>query len=204
VPLDVRLIYLKKKQSKNTTLFNSRETWFLNKSKTRGILYYLISYKLLKNILSKKIIKTKLGIICVAHSCGIFLNFNELSNSESKHEVNNLIEETIDISRQNYKFVIYDDACHLFEFINNRKLSFYTMNMRFFIDKFHQRNHKREVCKTVFNLNNNKQICHLNSVILEQNFAQIIRYKKSLRKMNKTHFNFLLLCCFDYLNTKRK
>ena len=87
--------------------------------------------------MSKKIIKTKLGIICVAHSCGIFLNFNELANSESKHEVNTLIEETIDISRQNYEFVIYDDACHLFEFINNRKLSFYTTNMRFFIDKFH-------------------------------------------------------------------
>jgi len=40
VPLDVRLKYLKKKQSKNTKLNNSRETWLLNKSKTRGISYY--------------------------------------------------------------------------------------------------------------------------------------------------------------------
>ena len=100
------------------------------------------------------------------------------------------------------KFIIYDDACHLEESVQKYKNYQPLKKMKFYIDKFHLRGHRRKICKTKFNQKLNKEISHLNSEICEQNFSLMFKHKYMLKHMSKFHFNFFLICIYDNLNRK--
>jgi hypothetical protein len=142
----------------------------------------------------------KKGIFTYSHACGIVINVNEMVLSEARFDILDELYRLTLISKK--KFVIYDDACHLDETV--RKYARYRpfRNIKFFIDKFHLRNHKREICKTKFNQKLNENISHLNSEICEQNFSLMFKHKYMLKHMNKYHYNFFLLCVYNSLNEK--
>ena len=121
--------------------------------------------------------------------------------SELKSDVIEMLQSTIEICQKKIDYCIYDDGCHLDEMASNRNIKFkYIEKMNFFIDKFHIYNHVRNKCQTTYNMNNDENICHLNSVICEQNFSLMMKYRHALKHMTMWHFNFYLLCIYDKLN----
>jgi hypothetical protein len=121
--------------------------------------------------------------------------------SEGRSDILNNLINTMKINGKNYKYIIYDDACHINETVMKHKKIYEKLaNIDFYIDKFHLRNHTRNVCKTKFNMKLNNEISHLNSEVCEQNFSLQLKHKYMVKHMTKNHYNFFLLCVYDKLN----
>lgn len=121
-----------------------------------------------------------------------------MANAELRINVLHLLDDTMDTCQKQIDYCIYDDACHLEATFNYKSTKFKIRNnIRFYIDKLHIRNHTRPLCKTWHNMNNDENIKHLNSIICEQNFSLLLKYRFS---MSKNHFNFFLMCIYNSLN----
>lgn len=59
------------------------------------------------------------GIIVGATSCGLILSFDEMIKSESLSLVSNFLFKNMLLSKKSFKYCIYDNACHLSEYIRN-------------------------------------------------------------------------------------
>lgn len=82
----------------------------------------------------------------MSHGCGILLRFNELITSESRASVISLLKEIFLITKNQYKFCLYDDGCHLDESVQAHiKEHFVLKEVVFLIDRFHLKNHSRKV-----------------------------------------------------------
>ena len=91
------------------------------------------------------------------------IHTNEMILSEARFNVLDQLFRLNKISKKSY--IIYDDGCPLDETV--KKYSRYKplRKIKFYIDKFHLRGHKRIKCKTVYNQKLNEKIAHLNSEI---------------------------------------
>ena len=112
-----------------------------NKSKTKGSSHLI---NLNKTFLT---LKTNFkGLLSITHGCGINLRFNEMISAESRASVIRLLKTTIEITQNSYKNCIYDNGCHLDESVKAHIDCHPTLsNMRFYIDRFHLKNHSRKV-----------------------------------------------------------
>ena len=69
-----------------------------------------------------------------------------------------------------------------------------------FLDRLHLRNHKREECQVLYNPNNIENFDNANTMICEQTFSWLSRYKKMFCSLPKTRFHFLLHCLIKKRN----
>ena len=76
--------------------------------------------------------------------------FQKIANTQ-KDIINEIIlskhlVKTIDITKTSYKYCIYDNGCHLDESVKAHIDSHKSLkDMKFYIDRFHLKNHKRKV-----------------------------------------------------------
>ena len=123
--------------------------------------------------------------------------------TELKSEVVGLIEETILVTKKKIEFCIYDNGCKLEHAVTKNNVVFrYTDKIRFYIDKLHISNHI-DKCHEEFNLANDDRIKDLNSVICEQNFSLMRKFKHALKHMGQNNYMFFLLFVYDNLNSKK-
>lgn len=67
-------------------------------------------------------------------------------SSESRKSVIELLKKTIEVTKTSYKYCIYDNGCHLDESVQAHFNTHECLkDMKFYIDRFHQKNHKRQV-----------------------------------------------------------
>jgi hypothetical protein len=147
--------------------------------------------------------KKTCGIFTINSSCGIYLSFVEMMRKEGTKLVLKAIQEYFKLTKNEIAFCIYDNACKLsetFKMHNNIKE---LDSIKFYIDRLHLANHKKESCHTNFNINNCKDLDKINSEVCEQNFFILNHCKHISKQMNNFHYNFFYLCHFDDLNTKK-
>jgi len=129
------------------------------------------------------------------------LNFLELIKSETQGKN---LEHLDQISgNKQIDFCIYDNGCHLDKYYQNNKSKYDNLkdqNIRFFVDRFHQRNHV-ESC-VGHNIDKESKMANLNSQKCEQLFYIINKHKHMVKHMGKYHFRFFFLCIFNSLNKK--
>jgi hypothetical protein len=145
------------------------------------------------------------GILVSFLSCGIIIAFDECLRAEGMRSVTRHLLRALHHGAELPDAMLYDTACalklHWDKWRNTEFLlqSEFTDALPKFlaIDRFHQRNHKREICKTIMNADHPihaNRFAGLNSQIAEQNFKYLSRSKASLRSFNfPTSFVMLLL-----------
>ena len=87
------------------------------------------------------------GLLSLVLPCGVVCHLAPCAGAESATQIYGLLAEVI--SKRQFKFVVYDNACMLHRFVNNvqRRLPCTSGNMlatqvRFVLDRFHKRNHR--------------------------------------------------------------
>lgn len=162
-------------------------------------------------------------MFAVVRPCGIIFSLRELYGTESISQVVCILMALCTVVGRAPKVLGYDDACHLHKFIHlPRRAAKYASNtlwqqlsgIKFFIDRFHMRNHvdkwciknmdpEREDilpdmrCRWVRCLPNVRQMGKVNTEICEQTFSWLQGYKNSTRHMGEARFRwFLLTMCW--------
>ncbi len=121
----------------------TKEVQCFNKSKTKGV-FFKSKFELNRNL--NCFCSCFTGILTLTHGCGINLSFSEMISAESRNSVIDLLKKTIDITKTSYKYCIYDNGCHLDESVKAHIDSHKSLkDMKFYIDRFHLKNHKRKV-----------------------------------------------------------
>jgi hypothetical protein len=123
----------------------------------------------------------------------------EMIQSETKEDVIRLLTHINTYKK--LKNCIYDDGCHLDDYIKSHNFKD-LLNVKIFIDRFHIHNHKRDKCKIDFNLDLFENLSEINSQICEQQFSLISKHKHMVKHMSKNHFIFFFLSIFDTKNQK--
>ena len=145
------------------------------------------------------------GLIVMIYSCGIVLNYDEMIRSESLSSVSNLLIKSNKLSGNDLKFAIYDNGCHLGASVEAKEeQNEYISNIKFVIDRFHQYNHKRPICKSKYSCDLYTELDDINSEICEQKFSHLRRFKTITKHMSRFHFEFFYLCLFSKMNSKSK
>lgn len=109
--------------------------------------------------------RTSQGIIYALSPCGIIVGFDEIFRSEScfialRHLFKIISVINIQYHQDQPRLIIYDNACSLYIYFWNRygktdcnrrilrtSSSKFISECSFFIDRFHQPNHKRPMCQ---------------------------------------------------------
>lgn len=145
------------------------------------------------------------GILVTFLSCGVTIAFDESIRSEGMRTVTRHLLRALHHGAELPDAMLYDTACalkiHWDKWKNTEFLraSRYTDSLPKFIaiDRFHQPNHQREICRTIMNADHpihQNRFTGVNSQIAEQNFKYLSRSKASLRCFNfPTSFVMLLL-----------
>lgn len=144
------------------------------------------------------------GLVVMIYGCGIVLNYDEMIRSESISSVSNILINSNKLIGNNLQFAVYDNGCHLGTSVENLEHDEHISNMKFVIDRFHQYNHKRPICKTKYSCDLYPELDELNSEICEQKFRHLRLFKSITKHMGRFHFEFFYLCLFSYLNENSK
>ena len=104
------------------------------------------------------------------------------------------------------KYLIYDDACHLKPYCDNRiaekrstRISLFART-NFVVDKLHIKGHVGEVCKNTVHPDLFPELEKSNTVVCEQTNFTVGRHKHQLKHMNKERYHFFLYTLFDMFN----
>ncbi len=163
------------------------------------------------------------GIQICATNCGIILAFREMFLSETKHQVAIMY---VDISNHFNgmfpviicyiikfikiiigclpEYIIYDDGCHLKQFvdsrINNTEKTKVFKDKKIVVDKLHIQGHKDHRCLETCHPNLFPDLADVNTVIVEQINFWVGGFKYITKHMNIYRFNFFLFLLFDHYN----
>lgn len=111
--------------------------------------------------------KKTAGVLIIVHSCGSILNFCELIKSESLKMVADLITKTITLTKNEIKFCIYDNGCHLDVYVNNPANTQFEnsilKSITYKVDRFHLNNHVKK-CQISYNCNDVQELDDINSL----------------------------------------
>jgi hypothetical protein len=168
--------------------------------------------------------KISQGIIYTLSPCGIIIGFDEIYRSESCFitlwHLFKLIG-LIDLHHIKYlpNVIIYDNACSLFLYfwnrygndeINRRILktvsSDFVAKCYFFIDRFHQSNHKRDMCWKERNIDfkcNPETAKRINTEAAEQRNSVLKQYQNALSSYSEKRIRVMYLILFHLMNTER-
>ncbi len=107
------------------------------------------------------------------------------------------------------KFIIYDNACHLAEFIKSRSISQYSIRGKileestFVIDRLHIKNHVRDECHKFYNVDLHNELYEINTVVCEELNFWLGSYKYAMKHMNYSSFNFFLYIILEDYNEEK-
>ena len=145
------------------------------------------------------------GILVTFLSCGVTVAFDETLRAEGMRSVTRHLLRALHHGADLPDAMLYDTACALKMHWEKWKNTPYLLDSKFTqslpkflaIDRFHQPNHKRNICKTIMNADHpihQGRFTGINSQIAEQNFKYLSRSKASLRCFNfPTSFGMILL-----------
>ena len=119
---------------------------------------------------------------------------------EGLQKAANLIE--VMNEKNTIKYVCYDNGCHLQQHVNNKLYNYnnQTRNIKYFIDRFHIKNHQKECLE--YSCDKDNVVKLINSSVCEQLFDKIGKFKHITKHMPKNHFNFFYLMLFESRNKK--
>eukprot|EP00732_Lithocolla_globosa_P000469 Lithocolla_globosa_v1_NODE_140_length_5790_cov_49.678989.p3 type:complete len:295 gc:universal NODE_140_length_5790_cov_49.678989:4262-5146(+) len=146
------------------------------------------------------------GVAATVWSCGITFGLCEIFGSESCTQMLLFLMVLFQTIGEVPPFFAYDDGCHLFRFIQNRKhlhdiilqLSKTTM----MIDRMHYPNHTDKWCKENMNPYKLEEIIGYSTEACETVFKWTAGYKFSVRYMNSARFLFFMLRMFHLHNIR--
>ncbi|CAF1348165.1 unnamed protein product [Didymodactylos carnosus] len=161
--------------------------------------------------------KTSSGIIYTYSPCGIVLAFDELFRSEQVFICLWHWFKLLDCVQQFYdgtlisKCFIYDNACSVYlylhknygKLIKKTNASQFVFESELFIDKLHQKNHRRNMCENERNIRKHPKYAHLNTVVCEQTNSVIKQYQNKLSAYCGRRSSIIYLLLFHLLNCKR-
>ena len=160
--------------------------------------------------------KTKTrGIMLATFNCGIITGYRELFGSESISQVVLFYLDLISWSSKLPQFFIYDDACHLKQYINNKtnnntkKFKKFTERTNILcekthvIDKMHILNHKAEWCLKNCNPYLIDDLNEINTVSCEQTNFWAGKFKHCTKHLNYARFSFFLYIIFEEYNNQK-
>ncbi|UJR18690.1 hypothetical protein I4U23_005597 [Adineta vaga] len=109
---------------------------------------FALRCKTLKSLQYKKILHRTSGIIAAVYNCGFICSVSELFGSESIKQVYNFLVYMMKNCEHIPDVLIYDDACHLKRFVQNKNnfseetpANQRISRLEIFCDKLHYRNH---------------------------------------------------------------
>jgi hypothetical protein len=168
--------------------------------------------------------RTSQGIIYTLSPCGIIIGFDEIFRSESCYTALRHLFKIIHlINNQHHqylpKLIIYDNACSLYIYfwnrygksdINRRILqtpsSKFVAQCSFFIDRFHQPNHKRPMCQKERNLDyvyTDEAAKTINTEAAEQRNSVLKQYHNALSSYSSKKARIAYLVLFHLMNCER-
>lgn len=167
--------------------------------------------------------KISQGIIYTLSPCGIVVGFDELYRAESCYMVLWHLFKIIRLveNYQHYlpRIIIYDNACSLFLYFWSRYGEFdvyrrilrtpasnFVSKCLFFIDRFHQPNHKRPMCQKERNINyvlNDDVTRNINTEVAEQRNSVLKQYQNALSSYSSRKARVAYLILFHLMNTER-
>ncbi|CAF3290507.1 unnamed protein product [Rotaria socialis] len=168
--------------------------------------------------------KISQGIIYTISPCGVIIGFDELYRSESCFmTLWHLFKIIRLIDVYNYKYlpsiIIYDNACSLFIYFWNRyknneinrrivktPSSEFVSKCSFFIDRFHQPNHRRPMCQKDRNIDfktNSETTKKINTEAAEQRNSVLKQYQNALSSYSGQKVRVAYLILFHLMNCER-
>ena len=103
-------------------------------------------------------------------------------------------------------YLVYDDACHLKPFAEDRAREAKSERVAIFskinyvVDKLHIKGHKGEICAQTVHPNLFPELDDVNTVVCEQTNFFVGHHKHALKHMNKVRYHFFLFVIFDMYN----
>lgn len=147
------------------------------------------------------------GVCAGVFNCGIVAFIDEIFGSESLSQVVNIMYEYFKnvggtmVCNNN---LAYDDACHLKRYINRRSDNVELeelFNLNMVVDKLHFKNHTDKWCKKNVNPYKNASFDELNTMVCEQAFSWLAKYKHSLSNMSCNRFDLVIYSICHYRNS---
>jgi len=168
--------------------------------------------------------RTSQGIIYTLSPCGIIVGFDEIYRAESCFIALRHLFKIIGIVDNQYhqylpKLIIYDNACSLYIYFRNRygksdrnrriiqtPASEFISECSFFIDRFHQPNHRRPMCQKERNLDYiyaNSAAKNINTEVAEQRNSVLKQYHNALSSYSSRKARVAYLVLFHLMNCER-
>ncbi|CAF3306031.1 unnamed protein product [Rotaria socialis] len=152
------------------------------------------------------------GILAGVTNCKIVITFSEIFRSETLREIISLLCSTIRASNYNFpKCGVYDDGCHLVEFIRNHygqdlkrtSASTSLYETKFSVDRTHFKGHVGRWCRANMNPYKNEMLNGINTQAAEQLFSWVKNYANILSSLGWRRMPIYLLLLFHYKNLER-
>ena len=148
------------------------------------------------------------GVFLAAYNCGIVCGYREIFTAESLSQVTMFLIDMISFSFSLPQYIIYDNACHLYEYVQNnivnksergQKL----LDSKLVIDRLHIKNHVRSDCHLVFNANLHDDLFKVNTVVCEETNYWLSGFKYAMKHMNQDRYNFFLFIILSIYNEEK-
>jgi hypothetical protein len=114
------------------------------------------------------------GVLLTAYNCGIVCSYREIISSESLTQVSQLLLDTISHSLNFPNYLIYDNTCHLSEYIQNYKIGEIfergktLKDSKFVIDRLHIKIHVRVDSHKIYNIDLQEDLLKVNIFVCEE------------------------------------
>jgi len=145
------------------------------------------------------------GLLLAVYNCGIIAAYDEIFNDETLLQLSFLV---LDILDHIPTFIIYDNACHLHEYLKrheilkDEKRKRKLQNTKFAIDRIHIHNHTRKICQD-YNCNRFEELKDVDSVVCEQTNFWFSGFKHTAKHMNYARYKFYLYIIFNTFNGEK-
>mmetsp|Transcript_17707 Transcript_17707/g.42562 ORF Transcript_17707/g.42562 Transcript_17707/m.42562 type:complete len:230 (+) Transcript_17707:533-1222(+) len=151
------------------------------------------------------------GVLLAIHPCGRVADFALLTRPESPTQVSMMVarfrKRLLDRGIADRMTIIYDDACHLDEWVQRRardgEATETVMALAkdlFVIDRMHLVGHRREKCKTYHNMDNYPHLEGVNSEVCEQFHPWFNGYAPQMRYSSVSYFRFFMYHALRHRN----
>ena len=155
------------------------------------------------------------GVLVTFLSCQIVIGFDESIRAEGMRRVTRHFIRMLQRNAEMPNDLVYDSACTLrlhwnrhFEtaFLQRSKHTEKLINMTIVIDRFHMKNHRRQMCQGEMKADHpihNGKFNGINTELCEQYFNYLSRLKASLRTFNYPASSIFLLLLFHLRNCSK-
>ncbi|CAF3990939.1 unnamed protein product [Rotaria sordida] len=155
------------------------------------------------------------GVLVTFLSCQIVIGFDESIRAEGMRRVTRHFLRMLQRKAEIPNDLVYDSACTLHlhwhrhigtTFLKRSEHTEKLVNMTVVIDRFHMKNHKRQICQGEMKADHpihNGKFDGINTELCEQYFNYLSRLKASLRTFNYPASSIFLLLLFHLRNCSK-